>query len=117
MSPERIIDELEWLVAQYGPLTLYWGDEIFFWSRGERLAFCDLLKEKHLPIKFIIQLRADLVEDVLLEKLVSIGCIKLCIGAESGSNQILRTINKKVTADVIERAIDISVKWGVPCKT
>lgn len=117
MSSERILRELEWLVEQYGALTLYWGDEIFFWNREERLKFCDTLKTKNLPIKFIVQLRADLVEEVLVEKLLSVGCVKLCIGAESGSNQILRTINKKITADIIEKAIHTSVKMGLPCKT
>ncbi len=117
MSSERIIHELEWLVEQYGALTLYWGDEIFFWNREERLNFCDMLKARNLPIKFIVQLRADLVEEVLVEKLISVGCVKLCIGAESGSDKILREINKKITADVIEKAILTSVKMGLPCKT
>ncbi len=117
MSPNRIMRELEWLVEQYGELTLYWGDEIFFWNREDRLKFCDMLKERNLPIKFIVQLRADLVEEDLVEKLILVGCIKLCIGAESGSDQILRAINKKTTADVIEKAIQTSVKLGLACKT
>lgn len=117
MSSDRIICELEWLVEQYGALTLYWGDDIFFWNREERLNFCNMLKAKNLPIKFIVQLRADLVEEVLIEKLISVGCVKLCIGAESGSNKILQAINKKVTVAVIEKAICTSVKMGLPCKT
>lgn len=117
MSPDRIILELEWLVEKYGALTLYWGDEIFFWDREERLIFCDMLKARNLPIKFIIQLRADLVDEILVEKLISVGCIKLCIGAESGSDRILRTINKKTTADMVEKAIRTSVNMGLACKT
>ncbi len=117
MSSDRILRELEWLVEQYGELKLYWGDEIFFWDREERLRFCDTLKERNLPIKFIVQLRADLIEEVLVEKLLAAGCVKLCIGAESGSNQILRTINKKTSADVIENAIRTSVNLGLRCKT
>lgn len=34
MSSERILQELEWLVSRYGPLTLYWGDEIFSGTAG-----------------------------------------------------------------------------------
>lgn len=117
MSSDRIIDELEWLVGQYGAITLYWGDEIFFWNREERLLFCKLLKKKKLPIKFIIQLRADLIEEELVENLISVGCIKLCIGAESGSDQILKAINKKITAEKIEQAIKITTSMGLACKT
>lgn len=117
MSPNRILRELEWLVKQYGSLTLYWGDEIFFWNKEERLAFCKILKERQLPIRFIIQLRADLVEEELVEELISVGCIKLCIGAETGSDVLLQTANKNICADQIENAISVCVKAGLTCKT
>lgn len=117
MSANRILQELEWLVVQYGHLTLYWGDEIFFWNREDRFAFCKMLKQRQLPIKFIMQLRADLIEEALIEELINVGCIKICIGAESGSDCLLQTANKKIKAIQIERAIDICVKVGLPCKT
>lgn len=117
MSSDRILQELGWLVDQYGALTIYWGDEIFFWEREARLAFCRRLKEKQLPIKFIIQLRADLVEEPLIRELMAVGCVKLCIGAESGSDQLLETANKKIRAAQIEKAIDICIKAGLACKT
>ena len=66
MSSDRILQELEWLVEHYGALTLYWGDEIFFWNKEERLAFCRLLSRKRFPIKFIMQIRADLLDDELV---------------------------------------------------
>ncbi len=117
MSSERILLELEWLVEHYGALTLYWGDEIFFWNKEERLRFCKLLQEKQLPIKFIMQIRADLVDMELVEELKDAGCIKICIGAEAGSDRLLKTANKKITAAQIEKAIDICVKAGLSCKT
>ena len=117
MSSDRILQELEWLVDQYGALTIYWGDEIFFWEREARLAFCRQLKERQLPIKFIIQLRADLVEEPLIKELMAVGCVKLCIGAESGSDRLLETANKRIRAAQIEKAIDICVKAGLACKT
>lgn len=117
MSSDRILRELEWLVKQYGTLTLYWGDEIFFWNREERLKFCKILKERQFPIKYIIQLRADLVEEELMEELISAGCIKLCIGAESGSDILLQNAKKNICAAQIEKAISACVKAGLTCKT
>lgn len=117
MSTKRILQELEWLVSSYGSLTLYWGDEIFFWNRQDRLDFCKVLTEKQLPIRFIMQLRADLIDEALVTQLIQVGCVKLCIGAESGSDILLKAANKKTTAAQIERAIQICVKAGLPCKT
>lgn len=117
MSSEKILKSLEWLVNNYGSLELYWGDEIFFWNRKERLAFCQMLKERKFPIKFIVQLRADLIDLELVEALAQAGCTKICIGAESGSDKLLKTANKKVIAAQVENAIKECVKGGVACKT
>lgn len=117
MSQGRILLELESLVDRYGMLTLYWGDEIFFWNKEERLQFCRQLKERKLPVKFIIQLRADLIDEELVKELLSAGCIKLCIGAETGSDCLLKMANKKITAAQIEKAIHVCAKAGLDCKT
>lgn len=117
MSPDRILLELRWLVEHYGPLTLYWGDEIFFWSKQDRLDFCRTLKECRLPIRFTIQLRADLIDEELIQALLEAGCVKVCIGAEAGSDRLLRAADKRVTAARIEQAISVCVKAGMACKT
>ena len=117
MSPEKILMSLEDLVKKYGALTLYWGDEIFFSSDKERMYFCQLLKKKNLPIEFIVQLRADLINLELVQVLKEVGCVKICIGAESGSDKILKTANKKVTAEQVCKAVSTCVEGGVSCKT
>ena len=117
MHSGKILDSLEWLTDNYGAFELYWGDEIFFWSRKERMTFCRVLKERKFPIKFIVQLRADLIDAELVEALAEAGCTKICIGAESGSDKLLKTANKRVTAAQVEKAIKECVKGGVACKT
>lgn len=117
MSSARIMKELEYLTEHYGELTLYWGDEIFFWSRTERLNFCRELQRKSLPLKFTVQLRADTIDEELVYELKAAGCEKICIGAEAGSDILLKTANKKVVSSQIERAISVCTSLGMPCKT
>lgn len=117
MSSPRIMKELEYLTERYWDLMLYWGDEIFFWSREERLRFCSELQRKSLPMKFTVQLRADTVDEELIHELKVAGCVKVCIGAESGSDVQLKSAGKNVTASQVERAIGICSSLGMPCKT
>ena len=117
MSSERIMTELEYLIENFGELQLYWADEIFFWTQKDRLDFCDLLIEKKLPISLTVQIRADLINDELVIALKKAGCDKICIGAESGSDNILKVANKKVKSKQIEEGIKACVRNGVKAKT
>ncbi|MCL1992025.1 MAG: B12-binding domain-containing radical SAM protein [Spirochaetes bacterium] len=117
MSPERIMSELKYLTNTYGSLNLYWGDEIFFWDREERLNFCKKLAHIRLPITFTAQVRADIVDNELVQALVAAGCVKICFGAESGSDDILRTANKHISAAQTEQAIKICAQAGLRTKT
>lgn len=116
-SPNRIINELEMLVSKYGAITIYWADDMFFFNKRQRLRFCSLLKERNLPIKWIAQLRADNLDAELVSALVTSGCEKICLGAESGSDAILKSIDKGLTRDSIKRGIHAAKSGGLTVKT
>jgi radical SAM superfamily enzyme YgiQ (UPF0313 family) len=116
-SPKRILDELEMLVNQYGPMTMYWADDMFFFNQAKRLEFCRLMKERQLPIKWIAQLRADNLTPELVSALKEAGCEKVCLGAESGSNVILKSVDKGLTRKNIENGIKCAISGGLRVKT
>lgn len=117
MSKERIFEELDYLVNRFGEVEIFWGDEIFFLNKKERLSFLYELKKRAYPIKFTAQLRADLVDEDLAKALYEAGCTKLCIGAESGSQEILDKCNKKLSTEAIKKAIKIANNVGLITKT
>ncbi|PSU00611.1 radical SAM protein [Photobacterium iliopiscarium] len=116
-SPEKILCEVEMLAEKYGEISLYWADDMFFFNRRDRLKFCRMLSEKNLPIKWIAQLRADSIDVELAQALVEAGCVKICIGAESGSDRVLNDIGKKTKIEDIKKAIKICRTVGLRIKT
>lgn len=116
-SPGRILNELEALVARYGAMTMYWADDMFFFSQTRRLEFCRMMRERDLPIKWIAQLRADNLNDELVEAMRLAGCEKVCLGAESGSDLILEGVDKGLKAKDIHRGIRCAVDGGLRVKT
>ena len=116
-TPEKIISEMEFLVNEYGKINLYWADDMFFHNHATRINFCNLLIQKRLPIQYIIQLRADNINNELMAALKQSGCIKVAIGAESGSNEILKTIRKDINRETITNAIYCAKKNEVRIKT
>jgi len=116
-SPEKIIEEIEFLSAKYGNITLYWADDMFFFNHSDRMRFCNLLIQKGINIDYIIQLRVDNINDELVQALKLSGCKKIALGAESGSNEILETIKKDITREDIVNAITCIRKQQLKVKT
>lgn len=116
-SINRIVDEIEYLQSKYGNTKLYWADDMFFYTQKERINFCNELIKRNINIDYVIQLRADNINEELVNALKLTGCSKLAIGAESGSNKILKTIKKGITVNQIETAINLVKEADLRIKT
>jgi radical SAM superfamily enzyme YgiQ (UPF0313 family) len=116
-SPERIITEIESLVREFNAKTIYWADDMFFFNKRDRLQFCNLLKERDFGVEWIAQLRADNLDSELVDALKTSGCVKICIGAETGDADLLKSIDKDLTREAIVRGINNSVAGGLKVKT
>jgi radical SAM superfamily enzyme YgiQ (UPF0313 family) len=105
VSPERTVEKMEHLVKTQGIELFRFCDDLFTASKKRVFAFCNALKEKKLNVKFKIEVRADTAKEVL-EALREVGCVSVSIGIESGSDKMLKRIEKGITRkqiiDVIE---------------
>jgi radical SAM superfamily enzyme YgiQ (UPF0313 family) len=117
VSIPRAVAEVESLARDFGPLTFYWADEIFFFTRANRLALCRELARRQLPVKWIAQLRADNLDDQLAEAMAEAGCTKVCLGGESGSDHVLKVASKHLTVRQVESAIVSASRAGLRVKT
>jgi tetratricopeptide (TPR) repeat protein len=57
--------------------------------------------------------RVDLLSDELLREMRLAGCQRLSLGVESGSQQIIGNIDKKITVDEILESTALAKKWGI----
>jgi radical SAM superfamily enzyme YgiQ (UPF0313 family) len=72
-------------------------------------------------------MRVDLMDEVLLDRMAEAGCKSVFLGIESGSNVVLKAINKKFTIQEATRKIEMSKRymdrvitsfiWGFPFET
>ncbi len=104
-SPKNVIDELEYLVKQFGVNYFWMCDDIFGLKPGWVQAFRDERAERNLDFQYKIQSRADLLlQDDNLDALADSGAHEIWIGAESGSQRILDAMDKGTTVDQIHTA-------------
>ena len=56
----------------------------------------------------------DCLDDELLSLMKEAGCVRIKIGVESGSDRILKRINKGVTTDDMRRAVHLIKQHAIP---
>ena len=112
-SVGNVLDEIEWLVSEYGYETITILDDIFTINKARTIEFCQGLLNRGLHIKWRVQTRADCVSLEMLELMKTAGCYCIIFGVESGSPTILKNLNKKEKIEDVVNAIAWCKKVGI----
>ena len=83
-------------------------DELFSLNKKRAMEFCEQVKD--LNITFYCQLRVDQIDKELMLTMKDAGCTLITYGLESGSQTILDSMQKKITAEQIENTIRLTRK-------
>ena len=113
-SGENIKNELELLKKQYGIEGFCIPDENFMSSRAKVKEICKSVKP--LGLKWSSLSRIDALDAKTLEILSDSGCIELKFGMESGSQEMLDAMNKKITVEQIKKTVALTHNAGIKAK-
>ncbi len=100
-SPEKLIEEIEYLIKNFGSKTFVLNDDSFNIDAKRVGDFCDALIAKNISILWSASARADLISKEMALKLKASGCYDVSIGIESANNIVLEKINKNTTREKI----------------
>ena len=112
-SPEKMIEEVEYLIKNYGKKIFVFGDNSFNIDLQRVDRFCDLLLRKKVNILWSVSLRADNITPEIAQKMKKAGCYNVAIGVESANNEILKKIGKSTTIEKIKEGIKILKETGI----
>ncbi|TAN43407.1 MAG: radical SAM protein [Nitrospirae bacterium] len=104
MTPENLVALIEGWIERYGTGYIRFYDALFVGNESRILSFCDLLEQRNIKISFRVDVRIGTSKNVL-RRLREAGCEVLGFGIESGSDRILKRINKGITRAQIEETI------------
>lgn len=112
-SPQKVVDEIEYDFKRFKVREFLFWAESFTLDRKFALEVCQEIIKRRLSIRFVVNSRVDHVDRELLYLLKKAGCFMIGFGIESGSDRVLRLINKKVTVSQIKKAVNLSKKAGL----
>ena len=119
-SPKRIASEFEMLHRNYGAEFLWLTDDNFPLGPPAR-QLCDEIVDRGIAedIMWFVQARCDdlVRHSDLLPKMRSAGNMWILTGAESGSEQTLRSVKKGISPDQTGDAVRLMKKSGIFAQT
>jgi radical SAM superfamily enzyme YgiQ (UPF0313 family) len=116
-SPKLVVDEIEQLIDSYNPDALWFVDDVFTVSHKWLNEFHQEMTSRNVSIQFECITRAERLNEEVLQKLKEIGCFRIWIGAESGSQRIIDKMDRKVDINVVKDMIQLTTKMGMESGT
>ena len=108
-----MVNEVEWLLAAYEPEMMWIADDVFTIHHGWLREYATEMRRRGLRIPFECITRADRLNPEITQILAELGCFRVWIGSESGSQRILDAMERGVKVEQVQRAIDLCKSNGV----
>lgn len=115
-SPENLVRELKLLIATYGIRHFYFIDDLFTLDLKRLSALMDLFIQEKLDIHWQCLARVDRVNPDILAKMAAAGCQQIHYGIESGVQEIIDRIGKRITLEQVRQAVAWTAAAGIRSK-
>ena len=112
-SAENVLGEIQLLVKGMGARSIYVFDDNFPVNKKRAMDICKGIIDRRLGIQWACCSHVKMINKELLEVMKESGCVSIDFGVESGSDIVLRNINKNQTRKDIERAFSLVHKAGI----
>lgn len=126
-SAERIVDEIEMLIDNYGARGIYFREDNFTLNKERLEKFCSLIIERGINISWVCESRVSNLDRDTIALMAGAGLKGFYFGVESGSQRMLDLMEKGITVEQIRNVFrwcrELNVKTaaslivGVPGET
>ena len=112
-----VASEMKLLKEQYNPDAIWFVDDVFTISHKWLTAFHEEVVKQKAQIRFECITRAERLNDEILHLLKEAGCFRIWIGAESGSQEIIDAMDRRVDVNHVKKIIQDTNAMGIETGT
>ena len=112
-NPELVVNEVEYLMQRYSPDMMWVADDVFTINHSWVRSYAAEMKHRGLHIPFECISRADRLNEQVADALAELGCFRLWIGSESGSQRVLDAMERGVKVEQVQRAVEMCRARGI----
>jgi radical SAM superfamily enzyme YgiQ (UPF0313 family) len=109
----KVVDEVEWLLSEYQPDMVWVSDDVFTINHPWLRTYAAEMRRRGLRIPFECISRADRLSTEMMDLLAELGCFRMWIGSESGSQRILDAMDRGVKIEQVHKAVEMCRERGI----
>lgn len=112
-SVDNVIEEIKQRHYQYGVTNFYFSDDNINLNKRYAKELCRRLIDEGLNIEFSCEAKIGLFDGELVELMRKAGCKRIKLGMESGSNRILKLMEKGITVEQTRETVSLIKEAGI----
>jgi radical SAM superfamily enzyme YgiQ (UPF0313 family) len=112
-SPASVADEMRLIKERYRPDQVRIIDDVLGIDRQWVRQWHDAVLDRDAVIPFECLSRVDLLDEEMVLLLQEVGCRRIALGTESGSQKVLDAMDKGTTVEQIRRAATVCRRAGI----
>jgi radical SAM superfamily enzyme YgiQ (UPF0313 family) len=116
-SFENVADEVELILQTYRPEIVWYADDVFTIHHRWLFGYAAELKRRGIRAPFETISREDRLNEEVVRTLAEMGCYRLWIGAESGSQRMLDAMKRRTNAMRMREMIRLLQRYGIEAGT
>ncbi|MGA7075425.1 MAG: radical SAM protein [Halobacteriota archaeon] len=111
-SAANVVDEVE-LTLSLGYDYIHFADDVFTFNKERLLEICAEITRRGLSFKWECLGRVDSITPELASAMKTAGCSRVFFGIESGNDDVLRLMNKRITVEQARSAVTAAREAGL----
>jgi anaerobic magnesium-protoporphyrin IX monomethyl ester cyclase len=112
-SIQNVIEEIEQIYQKFGINKFFFSDDTFTAKKDRLLALCEYLSSCEFSPQWVCTTRVNTVDSEILKAMKKAGCTRIQYGIESGSDRVLKSINKQITVDMVKNVVKETLDTGI----
>ncbi len=108
-----VADEVEDIIERYRPDMLWYADDVFTIHKKWFFKYAAELERRGIRIPFETITREDRLDENIIARLADMGCRRIWVGAESGSQRILDRMQRSTDAERVIAMVRLLQKHGI----
>jgi len=115
-SPDKVFEMMKFLHDTHGVRHIMFVDDLFLASKIRTEELCNLLLDSDMKMTWTCTARVDTVKPEILTLMKKAGCWEISFGLETGSNDLLKKMDKAAEVEKSEQAIKWTAEAGIRTK-